>query len=371
MSKTVDILFVAPFNHDHGTERITSHVIRIATTEYENIVLLYSGGCGVLFREAVASIGMVSNIGDQDRRANIFQNALHIIAKVCILQPRIVFAVNPVMGISVGLALQLLPDSIRPFSILAHHVFPQQRDDPVETRRMMKYFPMFDRHVVVSPSMTDGLKPYIGGKTDKVECIPNAIDADTIRRDVQSGTVNINLPDHHWCCLYVGGLRIDKRVDRLIRAFALLPERKRTVLLLVGDGNAKTQLEHLAKDLGVAERCFFVGHQARPFQWARDCDLFVQTPDWETFGLSVLEAMGAGLPVLTMGDNSPGLQDVVYDGINGRLITSGDIGEFARAWSELLKSPEQRKAMVQKGNETVKQYSLDTMCDRYMKLLST
>ncbi|WP_287963037.1 glycosyltransferase family 4 protein [Alcanivorax sp.] len=370
MSKTADILFVAPFNHDHGTERITSHVIRLASTKYERIALVYSGGHGDLFKSAAASVEMVFSLGNQDRRANVFRNALYITAKACILRPRVVFAVNPVMGMSVGLALKLLPDPFRPFSILAHHVFPRQRNDPVETKRMMEYFPMFDRHVVVSPAMIGGLMPYIGGKLDRVTCIPNAIDAAAIRRDVRAGAVNMNLPDHDWRCLYVGGLRTDKRVDRLIRAFALLPERKRTVLFLVGDGNARTRLEHLAKDLGVAERCIFVGHQARPFQWARDCDLFVQTPDWETFGLSVLEAMSAGLPVLTMGDNSPGLQDLVRDGINGRLIASGDIGEFALAWSDLLNSPEQRKLIVQQGNETVRHYSLDKMCARYMRLLS-
>jgi len=222
MQKHASILFVAPFNHDHGTEKITFNVVRAACEQYSDVALLYAGGKGELFRELSRTVDMLFGIGNQDRRANVYRNALYIAAKIYILRPRTMFVVNHVMGMSAGLALRLLYGSIRPFSILAHHVYPQQRGDSMEMRRMMQWFRMFDRHVVVSSSMADALKPYLGGRANVIECIPNAIDANEIRRTIQSGSVNISLPTHRWRCIYVGGLRVDKRVDRLVRAFAVL-----------------------------------------------------------------------------------------------------------------------------------------------------
>lgn len=338
-----------------------------------NVSLLYAGGRGELFSQLTLALGRqaVHALGPQDRRANVLRNAFHIMSHLIRLRPGIVFAVNPVMGISAGLAMSMLNRRLRCVSILAHHVFPAYCSDPVETRRMMKYFRAFDWHVVVSPSMEREIRPFVRD-TARIECIPNAVDMADIQSQLHEGQGLAHpCPPHRWRCLHVGGLRPDKRVDRLLYAFASLPEREQAILLLVGDGDARGDLEALARSLGIAERCLFVGHQARPWAWAKGCDLFVQTPDWETFGLSVLEAMAAGLPVLTTGDNSPGLKDVVHDGVNGCLVESGDVDEFAKRWSGLLHDRCLRQRLVQAGFKTAQRFSLDAMRSRYVSFLSS
>jgi glycosyltransferase involved in cell wall biosynthesis len=367
MREHVSILFVAPFNHDHGTEVVTFHVVRAACEQYANVALLYSGGKGKLFREMAGTVDLLVDIGDQNQRANIYRNAAHVLLKILWLRPRVVCAVSYIMGQSVGLAMSLLPRILRPFSILVHHVYPDQRNDLIESARMKRWYPVFDEHVVVSRPMVNEVRPYVGDRA-VIRCIPNGVDIYAIERAARRGRCDMALPRHQWRCIYVGGLRVDKRVDRLIRAFAMLPERNETVLLLVGDGGAKPRLMQLANDLDVGDRCVFVGHQSCPFEWYHGCDMFVQTPDWETFGLSLLEAMAAGLPVLTMGDNSPGLQEFLRDGVNGRLIISGDASEFSQAWSMLLRSLDQRQKLSVAGHQTANAYSLDAMVERYLCL---
>ena len=93
----------------------------------------------------------------------------------------------------------------------------------------------------------------------------------------------------------VAGLRREKNVARLIRAFALvrLPAR----LVVVGDGPERAALETLADSLGIAERTSFVGHQPDPVESLRALDIFALSSDTEQMPLSLLEAMASGLPV--------------------------------------------------------------------------
>lgn len=361
------ILFVVPFNHDHGTERIMHHVISGACVQFHKVGLLYSGGRGELFRDISHKVDSLFWLGRQDRRGNIHRNALNILFRILTWRPDVICMVSHVMGQSGGLALSWIPRKRRPFSVLSHHDDPVQRVDPVEQHRMRRWFRHFDVHVVVSGSMTRSLRPYVG--EGRIECIPNGIDVDAVLR---ASRCAINepapLPPHRWRCVCVGGLRPDRRVDRLIRAFSILPEYEETVLLLVGDGEYREQLEALARELGVSKRCIFVGFQANPHAWLRHCDLFVQTPKWETFGLALLEAMAIGVPVLSMGDESHGLRDFIRDGENGRLIESGDVEEFASAWSALLHDEDARIQMGKKGMQTARCYPVEKMVGRYLTL---
>lgn len=365
-----DLLFISPFNADHGTEKITAAVINEAARRFSSVALLYSGGEGLLFHSLNIPEHARSNLGNQKTRALFYLNAVRMILFFLLHRPLVVFVVNHVLGMSAGLALSVLPKGFRPVSALSHHVYPEARTDPIEIRRMKRYFSVFDRHIVVSAGIAAKVAPYVGGTDRTIVTIPNGVDIYQIRMQRHAEGDLPPLPPHRWRCVYIGGLRPDKRVDRLLRAFARLPEKSSVALVLVGDGEARSQLEESAKQLGVSDRCLFVGHQTNPYRWLLNCDMLVQTSDWETFGLSVIEAMAADVPVLTMGDNSPGLQEIIRDGDNGRIITNGDITAFSAAWSQMLQDPEGRRRMAEGGLRTAETFSIGHMLSRYMQLLA-
>ena len=95
----------------------------------------------------------------------------------------------------------------------------------------------------------------------------------------------------------VAALRAEKNLARLIRAFALVQRRQPARLVVVGDGPERPALAGLAESLGIGERVHFAGHMAAPSLAYRNFDIFALSSDTEQMPLSVLEAMGSGLPV--------------------------------------------------------------------------
>jgi len=95
----------------------------------------------------------------------------------------------------------------------------------------------------------------------------------------------------------VAGLRAEKNLGRLLRAFALVRKRHAARLVIVGDGPERMALEALARDLGIADDVEFAGYSNDPLAWLRTFDLFALASNTEQLPISMLEAMACGVPV--------------------------------------------------------------------------
>lgn len=158
--------------------------------------------------------------------------------------------------------------------------------------------------------------------------------------------------------LYVGAIMKTKKLDRLIRAFATLPDpRDELRLLVVGDGPFRAEAESVAREHGVAARIVFTGAVyegvAAYFQLA---DLVV-LPGMG--GLVVSEAMTHALPVISsVGDGSE--FDLIVDGYNGYSVGEEGDAELADAMRRCLESPEQAREMGRRGRQMIdEQFNID------------
>jgi glycosyltransferase involved in cell wall biosynthesis len=97
----------------------------------------------------------------------------------------------------------------------------------------------------------------------------------------------------------VASLRAEKNLERLLRAFRLLPEALGVRLVIVGDGPERTSLQAMAASFGLNERVRFAGQVADPAPLYSEFDIFALTSDTEQMPLSILEAMAAGLPAVS------------------------------------------------------------------------
>lgn len=95
----------------------------------------------------------------------------------------------------------------------------------------------------------------------------------------------------------VAGLRSEKNLARLIRAFATVRKQHMARLVIVGDGPEREALEELARGLGVASDVEFAGYSTDPLAWIRTFDLFALASNTEQLPISMLEAMACGVPV--------------------------------------------------------------------------
>lgn len=96
----------------------------------------------------------------------------------------------------------------------------------------------------------------------------------------------------------VAGLRAEKNVARLVRAFAALRARQPARLVVLGDGPERARLQALADQLGVADDVEFAGYVPRPQELLPGFDLFALSSDTEQLPIAMLEAMACGLPVV-------------------------------------------------------------------------
>jgi N-acetyl-alpha-D-glucosaminyl L-malate synthase BshA len=126
-----------------------------------------------------------------------------------------------------------------------------------------------------------------------------------------------------------------------------------SVLLMVGDGPERTSAQALARRLGIADKVRFLGRQDSIEEITAVADLYLLPSELESFGLSALEAMACGVPVI--GSDAGGLPEVVAQGETGYLLPVGDIEGMAARALELLRDEALHKRMSQAARRRVEQ----------------
>ena len=164
--------------------------------------------------------------------------------------------------------------------------------------------------------------------------------------------------------LAVSRLTEQKGVDVAVRALASMPDD--TVLVVLGEGPARAELESLARELGVERRVFLPGRVPDVSAWLRRATLFVHPARWEGFGLAVLEAMLAGLPVVA--SNVSSLPELVADGATGVLVRPDDPGALALGLARALEEPSLGAAGRDRAHA---EFSVARMADRTRTLYET
>lgn len=170
-------------------------------------------------------------------------------------------------------------------------------------------------------------------------------------------------PDPDPTVLFVGRLEREKRVDELIRAFALVPGRAR--LEIVGDGTRRQGWTDLARDLGQSSRIRFRGTVDDDELVAayRRSAVFCMPGVAELQSLVTLEAMAAGRPVVAA--DAVALPHLVRPGHNGLLYRPGDVAGLAAALNRVLDDPAARERMGQASREMVARHALDGTLDAF------
>jgi glycosyltransferase involved in cell wall biosynthesis len=139
-----------------------------------------------------------------------------------------------------------------------------------------------------------------------------------------------------------------KRIDTLLRAFRSLASRDpRVTLVLVGGGGEEERIRRMVAELGLGKQVVFTGLLEEPARVYPALDLYVSTSLKEGLPLSLVEAMGARLPVVAT--DVPGHRDVVVHGETGLLVPPEDPAALAGAISSLFADPERRRQMGEAG----------------------
>ncbi len=134
--------------------------------------------------------------------------------------------------------------------------------------------------------------------------------------------------------MHVSNFRAVKRTVDVIRIFAQVSAAIPATLVMVGDGPDRGMAQDEARALGVAERVQFLGRIENVAPLLSAADLFLLPSENESFGLSALEALACGVPVVA--SNAGGIPEVIREGVTGALLPVGDVDGMASAAIRIL-----------------------------------
>jgi 1,2-diacylglycerol 3-alpha-glucosyltransferase len=201
-----------------------------------------------------------------------------------------------------------------------------------------------------------------GVRPKRTEIIPTGIDVSRFNPNTDGSAIRERyglLNDK--VALYVGRLSFEKNIDVIISALRHIDGMK---LLIAGKGPAKDSLTEAAAAAGVADRVIFAGFvpdEELPQLYAA-ADVFVSASEFETQGLSVLEALACGLPVACAGKRA--FKDVIKNGVNGFLFDGG-AAECSDAIRSCLSCDD---AVKENARRTAESLSVGMCAERLVKL---
>lgn len=241
------------------------------------------------------------------------------------------------------------------------------------------YLPAFCRacDLVIAPSagIRDVLKKL--GVESPIEIIPNGVDLRVFAAAFEPlDRAQFGFQEEDVVLIYTGRLGPEKNLPFLLRSFAGTAQAYDNVaLLLVGDGSERDNLQDRVVHMRLANRVHFAGmvpyHELPRYLAAADA--FVTASVTEVHPLSVIEAMAAGLPVL--GIDSPGVGDLIDDGVNGLLVAEEDLAAFTAKMVRLVTSHEHRRRMGAQARLASQAYAIERttqmMIECYEKVLQS
>ena len=169
----------------------------------------------------------------------------------------------------------------------------------------------------------------------------------------------------------VGRLNWTKDQAGLIRAFAQVHQQyPHAVLLLIGDGELRAELEQCAGQQGVRHAVRFLGDRNDVRELLQGLDLFVLSSASEGYSMALLEACAVALPIVATDVGGNG--EIVQSGRTGQLVPAGDADALAEAMLMLLRDPQRASGYGRAARDWVETHgSLEAKADRYERLYQT
>lgn len=171
--------------------------------------------------------------------------------------------------------------------------------------------------------------------------------------------------------LAVGRLVPQKGYDLLLACFGRLAATHQAwELVIVGEGPERQRLETLVQALGLEGRVSLPGRVGNPGDWYASADLFVLSSRFEGFPNALAEAMGHGLPVVSI-DCTTGPSELIRDGIDGVLVPFGDAAALDHALDELMGDEGRREELGLRAREIRERLSIERVHELWVSLFTT
>jgi N-acetyl-alpha-D-glucosaminyl L-malate synthase BshA len=197
----------------------------------------------------------------------------------------------------------------------------------------------------------------------RIEVIPNFVDPDVYYRARYTPQF-AEIASGRKVLMHISNFRPVKHVKEVVQIYARIASEIPSILVMVGDGPDRVLAEQEARDLGVSDSVFFLGKLDSVAPLLSSADLFLIPTRSESFGLSALEALACGVPVI--GARAGGLPEVVRHGETGFLCEPKDVDGMARAGIAILGDEPAWQAMSARAAADARaRFGLDAVVAQY------
>ena len=207
--------------------------------------------------------------------------------------------------------------------------------------------PSFQRVVKFAIERSDGVTAvsrYLKNRTieefdirREIRVIPNFVDVLRPSQNRDLCSRDALAPNGERILMHASNFRPVKRIADVVRIFARVRERVPAKLILIGDGPERLFIQQLVRELKLTSDVQFMGEQDQLEPLFLCADLFLLPSEQESFGLTALEAMNCGVPVIAT--SIGGLPEVITHGETGYLFPVGDVADMAASAVALLTDP--------------------------------
>ena len=271
----------------------------------------------------------------------------------------------------------------KPLVITLHGFHPDylafmKNISPIEEMRLMPYFKTIARRsleiadaiIALTPHEKNILQSYYHIPAEKIAIIPNGINLQDFLKSPIKKEFKKRFHLKENVILFVGAIRKEKGLLDLFHAIpSIIKEFPQTSFVLIGkDWGFKKYLQQEGKRLGIENHINFLGvvNTLLLRESLSVCDIFVNPSAYESFGISLLEAMASGKPIVAT--NVGGIPYIVRNGKTGITVKHGDPEGLADAIKKLLSNSELRKQMGEKGLQLAKKYDWEKIVSQIERL---
>lgn len=255
--------------------------------------------------------------------------------------------------------------------VTVHNNLSYESQNSIQLKRRLTpllvrcFYPWADKVVAVSSGVAKDLV-FLGVPENKIHYIYNPIVTTELLEKAQASI------DHPWfwpnqppVILGVGRLTKQKDFSTLIRAVALVKKHRLVRLILLGEGEERSNLECLVQELNLTEDVAFLGFVDNPYQYMKRASVLVLSSVWEGFGNVLVEAMATGTSVIST-DCPSGPAEILDYGKYGQLVPVKNVDEMASAILKTLENPIECEILKKRAY----QFTLESAVEQYTNVMT-
>jgi len=199
-----------------------------------------------------------------------------------------------------------------------------------------------------------------------IQVVPNFIDLSAHKTEFTDCQRGLMAQDNERIITHISNMRPVKRIQDVIHIFEAIQKEIPAKLIMVGEGPEREYAEHRVREIGLTDRVSFVGNSNEIDKILCFSDLFLLPSEKESFGLSALEAMASGVPVIS--SNTGGLREVNVDGVTGYLSDVGDVTQMAQNAMRILSDDANLLAFKKRAREHAMRFEMHKIVPLYENL---